>query len=433
MVEFIKPMDENVEISIVFPTYNESANIVTVLDSIYYQESDEGILDRSIYEVIIVDNNSTDNTTELVMEYAKSHPDFHVYMISETEQGVAWARKTGMDIAAKRSRERDDIYSTHNRPFYIYSADADCRVDPKWAYELKKTMDETKAAIGVCNYYYPEEHFQNRKKLWTVIEKILRARHVTFSVFGGFPDGKGFAVLREDYEKVGGVEIFYQLKDGKFVCHLSDDWDFGIKVRAMGGEIVYSPNSKVEINPRRIDNALDETIYGLSYGKDGIITMRDIRPEKVKDANEDLTDFEAETMWNYAIKDFTPKNIILPLLLTEDFFEREEVIDYLTDDFAQALKKRIKEVQEEMAISNFIPIHLYKVPSFRLYFEFMNELFDRMRAKIGEDMGCPPPLPECLQEIKENKKFNFNDFVYYYCEDRESGEAHNYFGNGGVF
>jgi hypothetical protein len=27
----------------------------------------------------------------------------------------------------------------------------------------------------------------------------------------------------------------------------------------------------------------------------------------------------------------------------------------------------------------------------------------------------------------------FREFVRYYCEDRESGEAHNHFGNGGVF
>jgi hypothetical protein len=36
-----------------------------------------------------------------------------------------------------------------------------------------------------------------------------------------------------------------------------------------------------------------------------------------------------------------------------------------------------------------------------------------------------------LEEVRHTGAFR--DFVRYYCEDRESGEAHNYFGNGGVF
>ena len=45
----------------------------------------------------------------------------------------------------------------------------------------------------------------------------------------------------------------------------------------------------------------------------------------------------------------------------------------------------------------------------------------------------PPPLPECLERIQQTEAASFADFVHYYAEDRESGEAHNYFCNGGVF
>ncbi|MCP3965717.1 MAG: glycosyltransferase family 2 protein [Lentisphaerae bacterium] len=430
--DLIPVMSESVVMSVVLPTYNEEKNIVKVLDSMYYQKTDNGIFDRNLYEIIIVDNNSTDNTIELVTDYLLKHDDLNLCITEEKKQGVAWARKTGMDLASKRSHQRD-FRTEQVQPLYICSADADCKVDETWLFHLKQTMDDTKAAIGVCNYYYPKEHFCQREKLWTVIEQILRARDVTFKIFGGFPDGKGFAATRECYDKIDGIEIFYQLKNGKFLCHLSDDWDFGIKARAMGFDIVYSPDSKVEINPRRVDNEIDRTINGLSYGEDGIITMRDIRPLQPKESNSDLTKIEARTMWEYAIKDFTPKNIILPLMLTTDFFKNDDVIAFLGDEFAAKLEKRIAEIKQEMSVKNFAPIHLYKTPSFRLYMEFKDELFEVMRTHIGEDVGHAPPLPPCLQEIEKHDELNLKDFIYYYCEDRESGEAHNYFGNGGVF
>ena len=53
-----------------------------------------------------------------------------------------------------------------------------------------------------------------------------------------------------------------------------------------------------------------------------------------------------------------------------------------------------------------------------------------MRRAVGDDIGFPPALPTCFDAVNDE---DFSRFVYYFCEDRESGEAHNYFGNGGVF
>jgi hypothetical protein len=86
-----------------------------------------------------------------------------------------------------------------------------------------------------------------------------------------------------------------------------------------------------------------------------------------------------------------------------------------------------------MQITSFLPIHRYKTPSYRLYLEFREELFQRMRIKIDPAIGAPPPLPGCLERIRQTQAAAFADFVYYYAEDRESGEVHNYFCNGGVF
>jgi glycosyltransferase involved in cell wall biosynthesis/GT2 family glycosyltransferase len=406
-------------LSVVLPVFNEAANLPAVLASLHAQE-----LDHDLYDIVLVDNNSTDDTVAVARAFADAHPELTIHLLDEPEQGVACARKTGMDFAARR------LGRAAGTRYYLVSADADCHVDPRWLPELFRTMEANKAAIGVCDYYYNPAHFTARPRLWDAIQRTLRCRAVTFTLFGGFPDGKGFAVERDVYEKVGGIEIFYQLHSGRFVNHLSDDWDFGIRVRGSGEDIVYAPTSRVEINPRRVDHAIEEVITGRAYGNDGIIVMRDIRPERPSSRDVDLTEAQARQAWEFSIKDFTPKNTILPLLLTPSLLDSADVIEFFGVDLAQRLRARIEEIADEMRVVDFTPIHVYKTPSYRLYFEFADEIFARLRATVGEDIGHPPPLPACFDEVPPDR---FREFVRYYCEDRESGEAHNYFGNGGVF
>lgn len=418
---FPPAMDEDVRLSVVLPVYNEAANLDEVLRSLHGQDD----IEHSAYEIVLVDNNSTDDTVAIARRFAADHPELALHVITEREQGVACARKAGMDFAAQRSRARQDP----GERFYLVSADADCRVDRRWLAELHAVMERDKAAIGVCDYYYNAEHFEGRPRLWDAIGRTLRCRAVTFALFGGFPDGKGFAVEREAYEQVGGVEVFYQLDNGRFVNHLSDDWDFGIKVRGSGYDITYAPLSRVEINPRRVDHAIDEVITGRAYGSGGIIVMRDIRPEAPA-RTADLTEAEALQAWEFSIKDFTPKNTILPVLLTPSLLDEDQVVAFFGPDLADRLGRRIAEIKDETRVVDFTPIHSYKTPSYRLYLEFRDEIFARLRATVGADIGYPPPLPECFDEVPADR---FAEFVKYYCEDRESGAAHNYFGNGGVF
>jgi glycosyltransferase involved in cell wall biosynthesis len=417
----LTPMDERTRLSVVLPVFNEAANLPVVLDSLYRQRG----IDRELYEVVLVDNNSTDDTVAIATAFAAEHPDMTLHVVSEPEQGVSCARRTGMRFASVRSRGR----SNGDERFYLVSADADCRVAQDWLAELFAAMESGKAAIGVCDYYYSPEHFAGRPRLWDAISKTLRCRAVTFAMFGTFPDGKGFAVDRDVHDMVGGIEIFYQLRDGEFVNHLSDDWDFGIKVRACGEDIAYVPRSRVEINPRRVDHAVNEVIAGRAYGNDGIIVMQDIRATGEAEY-PDLTEEQAKQAWEFSIKDFTPKNTILPVLLTPSLLDDDVVIEFFGPDLAERLGRRIVEIRDEMRVLDFTPIHSYKTPSYRLYFEFRDEIFARLRSTVGQDIGHPPPLPSCLQDVPPDR---FTEFVRYYCEDRESGEAHNYFGNGGVF
>ncbi len=424
------PMRAQTRMSVVVPLYNEAGDVEAVLRSLHDQRAAGRPLDPASYEVVLVDNNSSDASMTIARRFAADHRDLTVLMISESEQGVACARKAGMEFAARRSHRRDAEHG-HAGPFYLVSADADCRVDRHWLFELLRGMESAGAAIGVCDYYYPAAAFTCRPRLWDAIQRTLRCRRAAWPAFGGFPDGKGFAVDRDEYERVGGIEIAYQLKEGRFHSHLSDDWDFGIKLKASGGEIAYIPGARVEINPRRVDHAIDEVITGKAYGSHGTIVMRDIRARtREADRQRDLTPEQARLAWEFSVKDFTPKNLILPLLLTPSLAAADRAAEFLTPALGRRITRRAAEMMAEMSLASFLPMHSYKTPSYRLYFEFADQLFARLRAVVGDDIGYPPLLPDCFADIPSGR---FAEFVRYYCEDRESGEAHDYFGNGGVF
>lgn len=425
-------MRDNIFVSIVLPVYNESDRIDEVLASLFDQQTHGCLVTHDTYEVIIVDNNSRDDSVEKINLFKERHPAMDVHIIQETIQGVSSARKCGMDYAAMRSRARDARLGKSNK-HYIVSADADCTVAPYWLHTLIEKMIADDGDLGTCNYYYNRDAFQQRPNLYREIQKTLRCRDVSFSLFGGFPDGKGFAVERSLYEKIGGIEIFYQLEKGRFVEHLSDDWDFGIKIIAWGGKPVYAKDSFVEINSRRVDTIIDDVISGIAYGSDGIIIMKDVRPDASIQKNTliDLTEEQAKQAWEYSIKDYIPKNIVLPVLLNPHILlENDRVRGFFSPQVAERLYQRIHAIKREMSIIDFKPIHSYKTPAYRLYFEFRHEIFTALRNAAGEDIGFAPPLPACFDNIAKN---DFERFVWYFCEDRESGEAHNYFANGGVF
>lgn len=166
------------------------------------------------------------------------------------------------------------------------------------------------------------------------------------------------------YDLVDGIEIFYQLQNGKFVEHLSDDWDFGIKVIAYGGKPVYSPKSYVKINSRRVDTLLYDVINGIAYGENGVITMKDVRPlDNQLNHYQDLSLNDAQQAWFYSIKDYIPKNIILPALLNPNILiNNQEVINFshlrlLRISIIELMRSKMKPV---LLISN--PYILTKPP-----------------------------------------------------------------------
>ncbi|HOV84328.1 MAG TPA: glycosyltransferase family 2 protein [Paludibacteraceae bacterium] len=78
--------------SIIIPTYNHASVILSSLETWTHQT-----MDSSDFEVIIVDNNSIDETATLVQTFIKPFPNFHYVL--ETKTGATCARHRGAAIA----------------------------------------------------------------------------------------------------------------------------------------------------------------------------------------------------------------------------------------------------------------------------------------------------------------------------------------------
>ncbi len=83
------------KLSLIIATYNRSASLVRTLASVVSQTAD-----TTLWECIVVNNNSQDDTSEAFARFAEAHDSFTLRMVDEPKQGLSNARNCGI-VAAR--------------------------------------------------------------------------------------------------------------------------------------------------------------------------------------------------------------------------------------------------------------------------------------------------------------------------------------------
>ena len=81
-------------LSVIIPTYNRAQMICDSLDSLLKQN-----LSTDDYEILVVDNNSKDDTKNVIEHYITAHPNYNIRYIYESRQGDFFARNRGAEEA----------------------------------------------------------------------------------------------------------------------------------------------------------------------------------------------------------------------------------------------------------------------------------------------------------------------------------------------
>lgn len=88
-------MAELLQATIIIPTYNRADYLSICLEGIAALATDP-----TTFEIIIVDNNSPDNTQDVSLKFTQSHPMLRVRYVCETRQGLCYARNRGVAEAS---------------------------------------------------------------------------------------------------------------------------------------------------------------------------------------------------------------------------------------------------------------------------------------------------------------------------------------------
>ncbi|NUE02278.1 glycosyltransferase family 2 protein [Halorubraceae archaeon YAN] len=105
--------------SVIIPVYNDRDGVATTLESLSKQ-------DLAGIEVLVVDNNSTDNTSLFLRSYAEDH-EWLKYLVEAEVQSSYAARNTGLEHATGE---------------LIAFIDADMTVPERWAHDTRQEFTD---------------------------------------------------------------------------------------------------------------------------------------------------------------------------------------------------------------------------------------------------------------------------------------------------
>lgn len=216
---------KNINISVVVPAHNEEALLSLCLESLKSQDF------HGAFEVIVVDNHSTDKTSEI----AKKYP---VKLIYESKKGIAFARQKGFQIA---------------RGKIIASTDADTIVPENWLTRIVRIFRENPQAVAVTGNIDFYGRTKRRLAIFNIISPLAR---LSTWILSGRQHlwGANLAIRRDVFKKIGGF-------DSRLVA--GEDYDLGSHAKEFG-KIIYQRDLTVNTSARRFENKVKaKNILGL--------------------------------------------------------------------------------------------------------------------------------------------------------------------------
>lgn len=226
-------MNTAVNLTVAIPTYNGEIRLPKVLDKLKEQVNTEHIN----WEVIIVDNNSTDGTAKLVKEYQENWlQDVPLKYCFEEEQGISFARQRAMNEA---KGELVGFIDDDNLPFANWVSSA-C----KFAQEHPKAGAFSSKIHGIFETNPPEE----LKDITFYLALVDRGSEPLMYEprKKGLPPGAGMVVRRNVWQKYVPAKLLLIGKTEKSQMPIGEDAEALLYIYRAGWEIWYNAEMEIE-------------------------------------------------------------------------------------------------------------------------------------------------------------------------------------------
>jgi glycosyltransferase involved in cell wall biosynthesis len=232
-------MLQKIKISAVICSYNRARFIIDAVESIFNQD-----FDKEQLEVIVVDNNSKDNTLALLEAYKKQHPNYAFRYFTETQQGVAYTRTR----CAKEAHGEIVAY-----------LDDDSTAQPGWLKEIVHFFDahpevySTGGKItpvfltGIPDWY--------SKYFFGLVGNFDFADHVKQMTGKRYPCGANMAFRKKVFEEIGYFNPELGRKGNGLIA--TEEKDIYLRILNYGKQVYFLP--QVEVLHKVESNKFDTT------------------------------------------------------------------------------------------------------------------------------------------------------------------------------
>lgn len=228
------------DISVVVPTYNRAALLRRALQSLFSQRAA-----GSNFEIIVVDNNSSDETGEVVESLKPSSP-VTLRSVRETRQGNAYARNAGIDRAAGS---------------IVAFLDDDVEADENWVSTIKTALDRAPQIAFVGGRILPLWEREPPSWLtpahWAPLALLDYGKDEKM-IGGADPPGlltANIGVRREVFDQVG--KFLPELQRVKGGIGSMEDHEFLLRMCRSGKRGMYLPEliTRAPVDPERMTKA----------------------------------------------------------------------------------------------------------------------------------------------------------------------------------
>jgi glycosyltransferase involved in cell wall biosynthesis len=212
------------EVSIVLPTYNRAADLPQAINSALDQTAAP-----DTYELIVVDNNSTDETSRVVDHLVWQHAG-RIHGVLERKQGVAFARNAGISAA---------------RAEIVAFFDDDVLVTSNWVETILRTFEERSEIECIGGKVLPK--WSTPPPVWLTSSHWAPLALQDFgdtAMIVGADNPRGLisanlACKKTLVDRIGGfTPEFQRVKDG--IGSLEDD-EWNRRLWKSGGTALYVP------------------------------------------------------------------------------------------------------------------------------------------------------------------------------------------------